>query len=147
MQATHRDRPRTSRELAIPLALAVLLASACGTKQPVLYPNPHLQKVGSDAAQAEIAECTRLAREYVRASPAREAATDTAKGAVVGGATGAATGAVLGSVGRGAGAGAAGGATLGFMSWLFGPRDPDPLERGYVEHCLRERGYQTMGWR
>jgi hypothetical protein len=127
--------------------LGALLAIACGTKQPVLYPNPHLQKVGSDAAQAEIAECTRLARDYVRSNPTADAARDTATGAVVGGATGAATGAVLGSVGRGAGAGAAGGATAGFMHWLFGPRDPDPLERSYVETCLRERGYQPMGWR
>jgi hypothetical protein len=103
--------------------------------------------VGSDAAQAEIADCTRLARDYVRSSPTEDAARDTATGAVVGGATGAATGAVLGSVGRGAGAGAAGGATAGLLHWVFGARDPDPLERAYVENCLRERGYQPMGWR
>jgi hypothetical protein len=54
---------------------------------------------------------------------------------------------VLGSAGRGAGAGAAGGATAGFFHWLFGARDPDPLERSYVDTCLRERGYQPMGWR
>jgi hypothetical protein len=141
----------TSRSrLASPLLLASLgaaLAFGCAQSQPVLYPNPHLQQVGQGAAQAEIAECRSLAREYVRANPAGEAAKDTAKGAVVGGAAGAATGAVYGSAGRGAGAGAAGGATLGFFHWLFGPRDPDPLERAYVEHCLRERGYQPMGWR
>jgi hypothetical protein len=146
MQTPDRDRRPSGLVLAA-VALGALLTSACGAKQPVLYPNPHLQQVGSDAAQAEIAECTRLAREYVRASPAGEAAKDTAKGAVVGGATGAAGGAVYGNVGRGAGAGAASGATLGFFHWLFGARDPDPLERSYVETCLRERGYQPMGWR
>jgi hypothetical protein len=130
-----------------PLLLALLVATGCASKQPVLYPNPHLQRVGGEAAQAEIAECTRLARDYVRSSPAEQAARDTATGAVVGGATGAATGAVLGSAGRGAGAGAAGGATAGLLHWVFGARDPDPLERAYVENCLRERGYQPMGWR
>jgi hypothetical protein len=129
--------------------LGTLLAAAlgCGTKQPVLYPNAQLQKVGSAAAQADIAECTTLAREYVKANPTGEAARRTGEGAVVGGATGAAAGAVLGSAGRGAGAGAAGGATAGFLHWLFGARDPDPLERAYVETCLRERGYHPMGWR
>jgi hypothetical protein len=29
---------------------------------------------------------------------------------------------------------------------MFGPR-PDGLTRRYVETCLRERGYQTIGWR
>lgn len=113
----------------------------------MLYPNPRLQEVGSAAAEADVVECQQLAREYVKSNPAGEAARSTGQGAVVGGATGAATGAVLGSVGRGAGAGAAGGATLGFFHWLFGPREPDPLERSYVETCLHERGYQPMGWR
>ena len=116
-------------------------------KRPVLYPNAHLEKVGSEGAQADVADCTRLARDYVRSSPAGEAARRTGEGAVVGGATGAAAGAVLGSAGRGAGAGAAGGASAGFLHWLFGARDPDPLERAYVETCLRERGYHPMGWR
>ena len=129
------------------LSLAALASFGCAAKEPVLYPNAQLEKVGRDAAQADVAECTRLARDYVRSSPAGEAARDTATGAVVGGATGAVTGAVLGSAGRGAGAGAAGGATAGFLHWIFGPRDPDPLERAYVENCLRERGYQPMGWR
>jgi hypothetical protein len=133
--------------LLFPLSLAAAAPLGCAAKEPVLYPNPHLQEVGSDAAQAEIAQCRQLAREYVKSNPAGDAARSTGQGAVVGGATGAATGAVLGSVGRGAGAGAAGGATLGFFHWLFGPRDPDPLERSYVETCLRERGYQPMGWR
>ncbi len=119
----------------------------CAAKAPVLYPNAKLEEVGPGAAQADVAECTRLARDFVRSSPTGEAARRTGEGAVVGGATGAATGAVLGSAGRGAGAGAAGGATAGFFHWLFGARDPDPLERSYVETCLRERGYQPMGWK
>jgi hypothetical protein len=130
--------------------LAILLVaglSGCSTKQPVLYPNPHLQRVGPEVAQADIAACLQLAEQQLQPDRTRDAAERTATGAVVGGATGAAVGAVTGHPGRGAGAGAAGGATRSLMNWLFGRRDQDPLVRSYTEHCLRERGYQTLGWR
>jgi hypothetical protein len=26
-------------------------------------------------------------------------------------------------------------------------RDPDPVEKGYVNRCLRQRGYDVLGWR
>jgi hypothetical protein len=139
-----QERDRTRAGVGCAMALAAV-AMACAAK-PVLYPNAHLQRVGSEVAQYEIAECLRLARQEVPSDEGRDAAERTAKGGAVGGATGAAVGAVVGSAGRGAAAGAAGGATRGFMGWLFGPR-PDALERSYTEACLRERGYQPIGWR
>jgi hypothetical protein len=54
---------------------------------------------------------------------------------------------VTSSVGRGAAAGAAGGAAGSVARGLWHWNDPDPAERGYVEHCLRERGYDVIGWR
>jgi hypothetical protein len=129
-------------------ALALLvLALGCATKEPVLYPNPQLERVGGAAAAADVDDCMRLAQDYVRSDAAREAAGRTAGGAVVGGATGAAVGAVVGSVGRGAAAGAAGGAAGGLTRWVLHRRDPDPLVRAYAERCLRERGYDVLGWR
>jgi predicted small lipoprotein YifL len=133
-----------------PVVLFLLLGSsaACGSKQPVPYPNDHLTNVGQEVAQADIAACMQRAREYgVATDTARRTTTQTATGAAVGGATGSAVGAVTGHPGRGAAAGAAGGATAGFMRSLFGARDPDPLFRSFVETCLRERGYETIGWR
>jgi hypothetical protein len=128
------------------LALA-LLALACGTKKPVLYPNAKLSQVSSETAQADIGDCFKLAEEYAGSSEAKEAAARTAGSATVGAATGAAVGSVLGSAGKGAGAGAAGGAAGGLTRWLLGSREPQPLVRSYTEHCLRERGYQPMGWK
>jgi len=29
----------------------------------------------------------------------------------------------------------------------MGSRELDPVQRGYVERCLREQGYDPMGWR
>ena len=70
----------------------------------------------------------------------------TAEGGVVGGASGAAVGAIVGNVGRGAAVGAAHGATQGLVRGLFAGNQPSPVYRRFVEHCLRERGYQPIGW-
>jgi hypothetical protein len=53
---------------------------------------------------------------------------------------------VLGE-GRGAGAGAAGGAAGAFAHGMLRSRDPDPVEKAYVNRCLAERGYDVLGWR
>ena len=62
------------------------------------------------------------------------------------GATGAAGGAVLGRPGTGAAVGAATGATAGFMRSLFKGSEPSQAYRGFVDRCLRERGYDPVGW-
>ena len=125
-----------------------LLLVACADKRPVLYPNARLKQVGTEAAQRDVDECLRLAREG-GADDDRgvEVAKSTAGGAAVGGAVGAATGAVLGSVGRGAAAGAAGGAAGGLVHGLFRSSDPDPVFKNWVDRCLREKGYDPIGWK
>lgn len=137
-------RSRAARNLKLAL---VLLAAACGTKQPVLYPNAKLREVSEATARADVAECLELAESYASSSEAKEAAAHTASSATVGAATGVAVGGVVGHAGRGAAAGAAGGAAGGLTRWLLHKRDPQPLVRAYAERCLRERGYDTMGWK
>lgn len=136
-------RSRRAKELAWAF---VLLATACGTKQPVLYPNAKLRAVSEATARADVEDCLELAEAHARSSEAKEAAARTAGDATVGAATGAAVGGVVGSASRGAAAGAAGGAAGGLTRWLLRRRDPQPLVRAYAERCLRERGYDTMGW-
>ena len=125
-----------------------LLLAACADKRPVLYPNARLKQVGTEAAQRDVDECLRLAREGgADDDRGAEVAKSTAGGAAVGGAVGAATGAVLGSVGRGAAAGAAGGAAGGLVHGLFRSSDPDPVFKAWVDRCLREKGYDPIGWK
>ena len=76
-----------------------------------------------------------------------ELAKKTGKGAAVGGAVGAAVGAVTGNFGRGTAAGAAGGAAGGMTRGLFEANEPDPVTKRFVERCLRERGYEPIGWK
>jgi hypothetical protein len=65
----------------------------------------------------------------------------------VGGASGAAVGAVRGrKVGRTAGAGAAGAGTAALTRGLLKSNEPTQLEKRFVDQCLHERGYKTIGW-
>jgi len=131
------------------VSVVVLLAgiSGCAGKRPVLYPNDHLYAVGRETADEEIADCMRLAKADVgrggEGVPIGEAAIEGATGA----ATGAAGGAVVGRAGTGAAIGAAAGSTRGLMRGLFRKREPDATYQSYVNRCLRERGYDPIGWR
>ena len=128
--------------------ICLLLLMACSQKRPVLYPNYHLQQVGNETAQTEIDDCVSFAKEYVASSNSSgKVAKSTAQGGAVGAAGGAATGAVLGSIGRGAAAGAAGGAAVGCLQGLFRSPEPDPVFRQFVERCLRDKGYEPIGWK
>lgn len=136
------------KTLKVFLFICLLLPVACSQKRPVLYPNYHLQQVGDDTAQTEIDECISFAKEYGASSNSSgKVAKSTAGGGAVGAAGGAATGAVFGSVGRGAAAGAAGGAAVGCLQGLFRSPEPDPVFKRFVEKCLREKGYEPIGWK
>ncbi len=127
--------------------LALLALAACSPKRPVLYPNPRLYDTGREAAEAEIDQCLQRAADYGhQADPKKDVAKQTATGAAVGGAVGGAAGAASRGSGHRAAAGAAGGAVLGFFRGLFRSRDPDPIEKRFVEECLRNEGYQPIGW-
>ena len=139
---------RSPKTLKVFVLSSLLLLVACAQKRPVLYPNYHLQEVGNEMAQTEIDECMRLAKEYgTSSSSSGKVAESTAKGGAIGAAGGAATGAVLGSVGRGAAAGAAGGAAVGCLQGIFRSPEPDPVFRQFVDRCLREKGYEPIGWK
>jgi hypothetical protein len=129
----------------LPWMLVTMLLASC-TTQPVVVAREGKQPSTSAAPQADVDACLAEAKQAVESNRAKETAANTADGAAVGGAVGAATGAVLGQ-GRGAGAGAAGGAAGAFMRSMLRWRDPDPVEKGYVNRCLRQRGYDVLGWR
>ena len=84
-----------------PLWLAVagvLLAACAGTPNPVLYPNAHLQTVGSAAAERDIAQCRQLASTSgVAEQRSGQVGSNAATGAAVGGASAGAWGLVRGN--------------------------------------------------
>jgi hypothetical protein len=144
---------KTIRQIAI-LASALLAISACAAQKPVLSSNEHLMRVGSTVAAQHIDECVAYAEAGSEAgqnnkeNPIAGAATSS----VVGAAAGGAGGAVFGNAGQGAAGGAIGGA-VGSLTYallqgqLFQRKPPEPFTRQVAERCLREKGYEPVGWR
>ncbi len=134
---------------SIPLCLMLPVLAACGTPKPILYPNAHYQQAGPAEAQDDIEQCSQMAQE-AGANPARGKTGQMAGGTVAGGAIGSAAGAVGGAIvgrpGRGAMIGAASGATGGFLRSLFRRSPPSDAYKQFVNRCLRERGYEPVGW-
>jgi hypothetical protein len=129
------------------MIIICLVMAGCSTKvRPVLYPNAQLSKVGQEQAQLDIAACCAMADAYVKNEKAKEIVKDAAKAGTIGAATGAAAGAVWGHAGKGAAAGAAGGAAAAAVSGMFKVKDPSPVYKNFVDRCLREKGYETIGW-
>jgi hypothetical protein len=152
-QMSENGGRRSLGELRLPaLACAVSLMvtlGACAGPSPVLYPNSHYQAVGQSTAERDIADCRRVADQAGanRGTGQGEAAAGGAvAGGAVGGAAGAAGGAIAGAPGTGAAIGAASGAAAGVVRSLFRSDGPSQAYRNVVDRCLRERGYEPVGW-
>ncbi len=129
------------------LVYGIILFS-CTQQRPVLYPNAKLNQAGKQAAEADIDACLQLAIDHgAEGDGGTRVAKDTAKGAAIGGAAGTAIGAVTGNLGRGAAAGAAGGGAASMTRSVIDSGKPDPVFKNFVDQCLRDKGYQPVGWR
>ena len=139
--------PRLSGMMIFSCLALTLMMAGCATQRPVLYPNAKLQRVGNEVAQRDIDNCIQLAEDYgVSAGRGDRVVRGGGAGAAVGGATGAVAGAIGGrNVGDSAARGAAVGATAGAVSGAVQDR-PREAYRGFVQRCLRERGYDVIGW-
>jgi outer membrane lipoprotein SlyB len=132
------------------LLLMLALAGCASSKRPVLYPNTHLNRVGQPQADADINACMRLAEASgANSGKGGDLARSTAKAGAVGGATGAVVGAISSSasVGRSAAIGGAGAATATLVGGAFDASEPTQVYMRFVEQCLRDKGYQPIGWR
>jgi hypothetical protein len=132
------------------IALAAAMAFGCAGPKPILYPNTHYQNVGKRVAESDIEGCRERADAAgANRDPGKAARTarNTAAGGAIGGAAGAAGGAVIGHAGRGAGVGAASGAAAALMrSLLFQRSSTSHAHIAYVDRCLRDLGYEPVGW-
>jgi hypothetical protein len=141
-------RPVASR-LALAVCASTVVAACSVSARPMVYPNAHLNEVGTDQAEADINECIRRADAYgaTTSSKAGEMAEGAAKGAAIGAAAGAVGGAITGRAGRGAAVGAAACGTSGLLRNWFRIRQPDDAHKRFVERCLRDMGYDPIAWK
>ena len=128
------------------ILIIILLASSCASHGPVLYPNEHLKKVGEEQALRDIEECDSLAAAYVKSDAGKTVAKNTAAGGAAGTVVGGAAGAAAGSFKSGLGIGAAAGGAAGLVRGVSKAARPSPIHKRFVERCLRERGYEPLGW-
>lgn len=132
--------------LLLTLSFLIAACPACA-KKPALYPNDHYKKVGKPKASEDIQYCLDLADQSVgKESRGKTAVKTGAKGGLIGGAIGLGIGIITGSPGTSALAGAAGGAAGGAASGAV-QDNADSVYRNFVNRCLREKGYEPIGWR
>ncbi len=135
--------------LAAVLVCAAVAAGCASTARPVLYPNEKLKQAGDAQAQQDINECVALAESSgAEAHDAGRAVRPAAEGTAVGAAVGTVGSAIRGrNIGTGALAGAAIGGAAGGVHGAFRAGEVSPLHRNFVQRCLRERGYDVIGWK
>ena len=142
--------------LRIMVAVFIMsLCMACASQRPALYPNEQLRRVGSATADRAVDDCMRLAANYVSSNgrigkTAEGIVTESGTSAAIGAAAGAAGGAIVGRAGTGAAVGAAGagaaGVTRGLIHGVTSRSEPSPTYKNFVNRCLREKGYDPIGW-
>jgi outer membrane lipoprotein SlyB len=126
--------------------LSVCILVGCGAQRPVLYPNGHLKQVGEERAQQDISDCMQKADTYVLANPGAKVAGGTIVGGAAGTVVGGAAGAVTGHLARGAAVGAATGGAIGLVRGVAKASKPTPVFKAFVNRCLKEKGYEPLGW-
>ncbi|MCX5814565.1 MAG: cell envelope biogenesis protein OmpA [Proteobacteria bacterium] len=144
MKETKKQDPIVILKI-LPL-IFVLLMFGCSAKGPVLYPNTYLKSVGEEKALRDINECKNNADAYITSSAGKEALKSTAGGSAAGALIGGAAGAVTGDIAGSAGIGAVTGAASGLLYGLAKGSEPSPVYKSFVEKCLREKGYEVIGW-
>ena len=119
--------------------------------EPVLYPNDTLKRVGEAQGQMDAQACTGSA-EAAGLTPnekSDEIERRAGEGAAIGGVA-STVGALIrgGTQGalRAAATGAALGGSAGAVSGAFHNNRPNATYRSFVQRCLRDKGFDVIGW-
>jgi len=138
----------TPKAAAFIIVLCITVISSCASKRPAAYPNAQLKRAGQAQFQTDIDECVKLANDYgVKNKQTGKVVKGTARDAAAGAAAGAVISAIVGgNIGQSTAAGAAGGGVIGLIRGIFDSDEPSPVFRQYVDKCLRNKGYEVIGW-
>ena len=142
---------KSSSASFLTILLLVSALVACAGPEPVLRSNNQLQLYGKEVADREAAMCgLKAERAGLQHGTNRSgnAGAGLLLGVVGGAAVGASTGLVGGPTGIaiGAAAGGAVGGVLGILAGTYKSLEPQKEYAAFVERCLKEKGYETVGW-
>ncbi len=138
----------SSRAVVLIVVGIAALLGGCRTPHVIFYRNAHYERMGHEQAQADFRACLAEAEAAgTESGKAAEIARNATEGAVTGAAVGGVVGSIRGRPGQSAAAGAAGAATFSIVRGALRWRSLQPVTRRYVEICLRNQGYQPVGWK
>ena len=144
--------------LVLPALVSAALLAGCAatgpsspSARPVFYPNTTLNRVGDAEAQRDADQCMNSAKNAGLAPEEKDNAVGrgAVKGAAVGGVA-----AAVGALVHGRGpervlesgtAGAAVGGSAGAVAGAFHEK-PSGTYRHYVQRCLKDKGFDVIGW-
>lgn len=142
----------------LPILISAALLAGCASTgasspsaRPVFYPNVMLNRVGPAQAQRDADQCMYNAQN-AGLTPEEKTNSIThgaAQGAAVGGVASAVGALVRGrSVERALESGAAGAAVGGSAGAVAGAlhEKPSVTYRNYVQRCLKDKGFDVIGW-
>lgn len=131
------------------LLLLLLLLAGCATdsKRPLFYFGSYQVPVSKAQSERDTNECMALARQAgVPENRDGEVAKKAASGTLLGGIAAGAWSLVRGNGSENMLAGAVAGGATGAAKGAIDSTEQSPIFRKYVERCLRERGYDVIGW-
>ena len=145
------------KSVATAALLGAALLAGCATTgpsrplaRPVFYLNATLTRVGDAQAQSDSDQCMSSAKGAGLTPEEKDnaVAQGAAKGAAVGGIAGVVSGLIRGRPDRAVENGIAGavvGGSVGAVASAFHEK-PSTTFRHYVQRCLKDRGYDVIGW-
>ena len=139
---------RGSYLAAMALSTALLVACSTPATHPILYPNAKYNSVGETEAQTDVEQCMQMASNHgVKTTADSKVLESSAKSAAVGGASAGAWGAVRGDWEEHLLAGAAAGAAGGAVNGIINSNQANPVYKNFTQKCLRDQGYDVVGWK
>ena len=132
----------------VALLFTVLLAGcASGPERPIFYQSSYEAPVDQARADRDIDDCMAAARRAgVSEQRDGEIGKKSASGALIGGVAAGAWGLVRGDAGERLLAGAVAGGATGATKGAIDSTKMNPTFKRYVERCLRDLGYEVIGW-
>lgn len=131
------------------MALTAVLVVGCSTpaSQPILYPNTKYKTVGEAEAHADIDQCMQMATSQgVKTTADGRILEKSASSAAVGAASAGAWGIIRGDFGEHLLAGAAAGVAGGAVRGVLASNRTNPVFINFTQKCLRDKGYDIVGW-
>ncbi len=128
------------------------MASGCSSYsyRPILYNNAEYRKVGQAEAERQVDFCLAEADRFLKGPKAIAFKQNLKRSMTAGGILGGVLGATTGKPSQ-ALKGVAGGAAVGAGSSLIDESikdklTPDQLKSRYVVRCLKDKGFEVIGW-